>query len=87
MHCNPFLFHRETHKVDINSIPETANTSQSNRMCPMNTKNMKAFDQMDKMMDELLVNDISNMCPFNFNSQHHKPTSSKSDGHICRTNK
>lgn len=57
-----------------------------NRKCPMNSKNLRAFEQMDKMMDEILVNDISAMCPFSF-SEHRPPPSSKSDGHICRTNK
>lgn len=62
--------------------------SQLNRECPIKEKNLKALEQMDKMMDEILVNDISNMCPFSFGTQNHKtPTSSKSDGHICRTNK
>lgn len=60
-----------------------------NRECPIKEKNLKALEQMDKMMDEILVNDLSNMCPvFSFGTQHHKPpTSSRSDGHICRTDK
>lgn len=71
--------------MDINNLP---GSSQLNRKCPMNSKNLRAFEQMDKMMDDILVNDISGMCSFNFGSQHHKgPASSKSDGHICRTNK
>lgn len=63
--------------------------SQLNRECPIKEKSLKALEQMDKMMDEILVNDItSNMCPFSFGAKHHKtPTSSKSDGHICRANK
>ncbi|XP_055301154.1 soluble guanylate cyclase 88E [Sitodiplosis mosellana] len=77
---------KEIQKVDINNIP--SNASQVNRKCPMNSKNLRAFEQMDKMMDDILVNDISGMCPFNFGSQHHKPPpNSKSDGHICRSNK
>lgn len=77
---------RETQKVDVNNIP--SNTSQASRKCPMSSKNLRAFEEMDKMMDDILVNDISGMCPFSFGSQHHKPPpSSKSDGHICGTNK
>lgn len=85
---NFFPQNRETAKVDLQNLPEPANGSQSNRKCPMNAKNLKAFEQMDKMMDDLIVNDISGMCPFGFGSQQHKtPSSSKSDGHISRSNK
>lgn len=82
-----FIIQRETQKLDINNLP---GSSQMNRKCPMNSKNLRAFEQMDKMMDDILVNDIAGMCPmsFNFGPQPHKgPPSSKSDGHICRANK
>lgn len=70
----------------MNNLP--ANASQVNRKCPMTSKNLRAFEEMDKMMDNILVNDISGMCPFSYGSQHNKPPpSSKSDGHICRMNK
>lgn len=79
---------RETLKVDLNNAPDSAISSQSSRKCPNKSNNLKAFEQMDKMMDDLIVNDISGMCPFGFASQQHKtPSSSKSDGHISRTNK
>lgn len=57
-----------------------------NRKCPMNSKNLRTLEQMDKMMDDILVNDISNMCPFGFATPK-PPPNSKSDGHICRANK
>lgn len=53
---------------------------------------MKTFEHLDKMMDDILVNDISEMCPFSFGNPnnthtHTQPTSSKSDGQICRNKK
>lgn len=80
---NPFS---DTQKLEvINNLP---GSSQMSHKCPMSTKNLRAFEQMDKMMDDILVNEISSICPFNYAaSQHKPPSSSKSDGHIFRTNK
>lgn len=78
---------RDTQKLDINNLPGSSQVSVGSK-CPMSTKNLRAFDQMDKMMDDILVNDISNICPFSYGTPPHKPpTSSKSDGHIFRSNK
>lgn len=74
-------------KGDLNNASDPINASQSSRKCPMNAKSLKAFEQMDKMMDELIVNDISGMCPFGFGANHKTPSASKSDGHISRANK
>lgn len=76
---------RDTQKLDINNLPGSSQMSVGHK-CPMSTKNLRAFDQMDKMMDDILANDISNICPFNYAPQK-PPSSSKSDGHIFRSNK
>ncbi|XP_031638336.1 soluble guanylate cyclase 88E isoform X2 [Contarinia nasturtii] len=75
----------------VNQRSKESLNNQISRKCPMNSKNLRAFEEMDKMMDDILVNDISGgMCPY-FGT-HHQPSSnsvssSKSDGHICLTNK
>lgn len=82
-----FFIFRDVQKIDINNLPGSSQVSDSHN-CPMGSKNLRAFDQMDKMMDDILVNDISSICPFNYATQHHKPPStSKSDGHIFRSTK
>lgn len=71
-------------KVDGNDLPGSI-TSHSIAKCPFNANNVRAFDQLDKMMDEMLVKEKPGMCPFSFGTT--QPTSSKSDGNICRNNK
>lgn len=45
----------------------------------MNAKQNKAFEQLDKMMEEILEHDLPGMCSFNFSP----PPNSQSDGQIC----
>lgn len=70
------------------NLPGSTAHSQSTKKCPIFTKAEKPLDHLDKMMDDILESDMSAMCPFNFTPMpHQQPTSSKSDGQLCKNNK
>lgn len=67
--------------------PSSSNAASTSHSCPLTKQSSKdskqALDHMDKMMGDLLDNEIPEMCPFNFGPKF-PPSSSKSDGHIFR---
>lgn len=66
--------------------PSTSNTpplTRSAKKAMLNAKQTKAFEQLDKMMEEILEHDIPGMCTFKFGPPIRAPTTSRSDGHIC----
>lgn len=66
--------------------PTASNTpplTRSAKKAMLNAKQTKAFEQLDKMMEEILEHDIPGMCTFKFGPPIKAPTTSRSDGHIC----
>lgn len=66
--------------------PSTSNApalTRSAKKAMLNAKQTKAFEQLDKMMEEILEHDIPGMCTFKFGPPIRAPTTSRSDGHIC----
>ena len=61
--------------------------SRSAKKAKLKEKQTKAFEEMDKMMEDILETDLPGMCPFNFKppQKSKPPVSSQSDGHICST--
>lgn len=64
--------------IDLNKTPLT----RSAKKAMLNAKQTKAFEQLDKMMEEILEHDIPDLCPFKFGPPPKPPVSSKSDGNL-----
>lgn len=73
-------FYRKTSSAVLES------TARAAKQAAHHAKQTRAFEQLDKMMEEILDDDIPGMCTFSFGpppkSQPKPPKNSKSDGNI-----
>lgn len=68
---------------DTSPIEPTPEMTRLAKKALLNEKQNKAYEKLDKMVEEIMDNDLPGMCSFNFAPPPQPPTSSKSDGHIC----
>lgn len=73
---------------DTDGQQQQCPVSMSTKKAMQTEKQCKAFEQLDKMMEDILENEMP-MCAFAFAPPPlaKAPTSSQSDGHICRHTK
>lgn len=71
----------ETPKIKI-----TSEMTRLEKIALLKAKQNKAYDKLDKMVEDISSNDLPGMCSFNFSRPPKPPTSSKSDGRICTDN-
>lgn len=83
---NAFNFHMDGVQASTsNQAPSTSQPDRSSMSsCRAVPKRTETLDQLDKLMDDILDNQVPSMCPFKFGPRF--PSSSKSDGHLCRGN-
>lgn len=65
----------------LSTTIRNSNSKPTTKTSQLNCKQNRAFEQLDKMMEEILENDISGMCPFNFRPPPQQPTSSSFTSH------
>lgn len=70
--------------LKLDNAQNAPSTSSASKM-PKSKDSLETLDQLDRLMDDILDSDTPGMCPFKFGPKF-PPTSSKSDGHICKGN-
>lgn len=64
------------------TLEKAAEMSRLAKIAMLNEKTNKALEKLDKMVEDISVNDLPGMCSFSFRP----PPCSRSDGHICNEN-
>lgn len=70
----------DSSESDIATSEGKLEISRLARIALLNEQSSKALEKLDKMVEEISVNDLPGMCSFNFGRP---PTCSRSDGHLC----
>lgn len=65
---------------EMPTMERAAELSRLARLQMLNDQSSKALEKLDKMVEDISVNDLPGMCSFSFGRP---PTCSRSDGQIC----